>query len=85
LPVSASVAAALVGGRGCPDAAEDWLLRAVPPCGCSASLRIALRLRLGRRLFVIFIYFVFFSSESCRSEQFLIYFDFINDGAALCP
>jgi hypothetical protein len=71
-----------VGGRGCPDAAEDWLLRAVPPCGCSASLRIALRLFLRRRLFVIFI---FFSSESCRSEQFLIYFAFINDGAALCP
>jgi hypothetical protein len=33
---------------------------------------------------VCYFYF-FFSSESCRSEQFLIYFAFINDGAALCP
>jgi hypothetical protein len=51
-----------------------WLFRFAAHCVASFFLR--------RRLFVIVI---FFSSESCRSEQFLIYFDFINDGAALCP
>jgi hypothetical protein len=59
--------------------------------GCFAlSHHVAVPLRCALRC-VFFLappsvcYFNFFSSESCRSEQFLIYFDFINDGAALCP